>query len=111
MNDRNRPGRCRRERMPDPRHSTARYTQLKLRTLVGVGRQWSLLCCESSPSATNGCAGRDVKYKFNPGKSTERPAWPISGLCELFARILFALLIAIVRGEQRGQRLSDKMTV
>ena len=55
-------------------------------------------------------AGRDVMRKFNPGKSTEGPAWPISELCELFARLLvrvFALSIAIVR----GGRLTDKMTV
>lgn len=59
-------------------------------------------------------AGRDVKYKFNPGKSTERPAWPISGLCELFASIVvrvFALSIAIARGEQRGRRASDETMV
>lgn len=122
MNDRNRPGRCTRERgcpiLVIRRHDTRNCSCVR----VSRWPRWPLLCCERVPLLRMGAgrqmdAGAYVKYKFKPGKSTERPAWSISGLCDSLPASSRSRLRSLNRNysrrttrppEQRG--VSDKKT-
>lgn len=71
------------------RHSTARYTQLALRMRRWGGHHCSAGSRQQTLAQRMGV--RRVKYKFNPGKSTEAAARSISRLRHSLPGSLFSI--------------------